>query len=107
LVLHQYASEVVEYVYGLTASDNETQRKEMVFAFYGQYFLLLKQMDEKTAGKTTSETTQCSLKDFLQQKPNLSQQILDKIESIVQKLVEKGMSRHSLVQAILADYVVS
>lgn len=42
LVLHQYASEVVEYVYGLTTSENETQRKEMVFAFYGQYFLLLK-----------------------------------------------------------------
>lgn len=33
--------------------------------------------------------------------------MLTKIESIVQKLVEKGMARHSIVQAIVADYVVS
>lgn len=28
------------------------------------------------------------------------------MEAIVQKLVEKGMSRHSIVQAIIRDYVV-
>lgn len=32
--------------------------------------------------------------------------ILEKIEAIVQKLIEKGMSRHSIVQAIIADYVI-
>lgn len=42
LILHQQASEVIEYVYSLTAAENETQRREMIFAFYGQYFLLLK-----------------------------------------------------------------
>ena len=35
----------------------------------------------------------------------LKDKILDKIEGIIQKLVEKGMSRHSLVQAIIADYI--
>lgn len=35
----------------------------------------------------------------------LKEKILDKIEGIIQKLVEKGMSRHSLVQAIIADYI--
>jgi hypothetical protein len=45
------------------------------------------------------------LKQFLEQKPMLKDKILDKIEGIIQKLVEKGMSRHSLVQAIIADYI--
>lgn len=37
----------------------------------------------------------------------LGERVLTKIESIVQKLVEKGMARHSIVQAIIADYVMS
>ena len=31
---------------------------------------------------------------------------MDKLENIVQKLVEKGMSRHSVVQAIISDYIL-
>ena len=96
--MQQFSGEVVEYIYSQTIDDNE--RRDMVFAFYGQYFILLKQVDERMAGKM-------SLKDFLVEKPSLKEQILDKIEGIVQKLVEKGMSRHSLVQAIIKDYVVS
>ena len=45
------------------------------------------------------------LKEFLELKPTMAQQVLDKIEGIVQKLVEKGMSRHSLVQAIICEYI--
>lgn len=96
--MHQYASEVIEYVYSQT--ENEVHRKEMVYAFYGQYFLLLKQMDEE------GDTTATSLIQFCAKKPQLADQILEKIESIVQKLVEKGMSRHSIVQAIICDYVM-
>jgi len=57
---------VIEYVYTLTATESETQRKEMVFAFYGQYFLLLKQMDQ-TAGNARSEKESqlCTLKELL------------------------------------------
>ena len=98
LIMHQYASEVIEYVYSQT--ENEVHRKEMVYAFYGQYFLLLKQMDEE------GDTTATSLIQFCEKKPQLADQILEKIESIVQKLVEKGMSRHSIVQAIICDYVL-
>jgi len=46
------------------------------------------------------------LKQFLEEKPQLAEKVLEKIENIVQKLVEKGMSRHSIVQAIICDYVV-
>jgi hypothetical protein len=69
----------------------------MVQAFYGQYFILFKAADEKTEGM--------GLKEFLELKPAMTQQVLDKIEGIIQKLVEKGMSRHSLVQAIIAEYI--
>ena len=48
-----------------------------------------------------------TLKQFLQKKPQLAEQVLLKVENMVQKLVEKGMSRHSIVQAIIADYVQS
>ena len=40
LIMHQYASEVIEFVYSQT--ENEKDRREMVYAFYGQYFILLK-----------------------------------------------------------------
>lgn len=57
---------MIEYVYTLTAAENETQRKEMVFAFYGQYFLLLKQMDTSTGkAEAEHETKLCTLKEFL------------------------------------------
>jgi len=76
----------------------------MVHAFYGQYFILLKQMDD-VADKDISKVAS-SLAQFCEKKPQLADQILEKIEGIVQKLVEKGMSRHSIVQAIIADYLL-
>lgn len=63
----------------------------MVYSFYGQYFLLLKTLDTSLTGKAQS------LKDFVSAKPQLAEPILEKIEGIVQKLVEKGMSRHTVV----------
>lgn len=30
---------------------------------------------------------------------------MDKLEGVVSKLIEKGLTRHSIVQAILFDYV--
>lgn len=77
-------------------------RKEMVYAFYGQYFILLKQMEDDA----DKEKVASSLAQFCEKKPQLADQILEKIEGIVQKLVEKGMSRHSIVQAIIADYLL-
>jgi len=85
------ASEVVEYVY---AQSSESERKEMVFSFYGSYFLLLKE-----------HKTGFSLKDFLEEKPNLRETILTKLEKVAMKLVEKGLTRHTLVQAIVKDYI--
>lgn len=48
-----------------------------------------------------------TLKQFLEEKPQLGERVLAKIEGIVQKLLDKGMARHSIVQAIVADYIVS
>ena len=103
LILHQYASDVIEYIYSST--ENENQRREMVQSFYGQYFLLLKALDDKD-NKDVPKDYKGSLKQFCDQKPQLAEQVLHKIEEIVQKLVEKGMSRHSLVQAIILEYLV-
>jgi len=74
----------------------------MIQAFYGQYFLLMKYLDD---GEGTKKGM--SLKEFLEKKPLLTEKVMEKVEGIVQKLVEKGMSRHSLVQAIICDYVLS
>jgi hypothetical protein len=65
----------------------------MVHAFYGQYYLLIKTVEDTDIddGKVMS------LKNFISQKPQLAERLLGKIEDIVQKLVEKGMSRHSIV----------
>lgn len=73
----------------------------MVFSFYGNYFLLLKEVEADSAivGKT-----QISLKDFLQKKPNLSDTIMHKLEKQATKLIDKGLTRHTIVQAILADF---
>jgi hypothetical protein len=69
----------------------------MVFSFYGNYFLLLKEV-ESEANK------QISLKEFLEKKPNLADTILHKLEKQATKLVEKGLTRHTIVQAILFDF---
>jgi len=43
LINHVYASEVIEYIYTLS-SDQE--KREMVFSFYGNYYFLLKELEE-------------------------------------------------------------
>jgi len=79
----------------------------MVASFYGQYFLLFKNLEQDQEAADDKITAQMTLKQFLQKKPQLAEQVLLKVENMVQKLVEKGMSRHSIVQAIIADYVQS
>ena len=99
-IIHSYASEVIEYIYNLS-SDQE--RREMVFSFYGNYFLLLKEVEAaQTTGKEASK--QISLKEFLEKKPNLAESILHKLEKVTNKLIEKGLMRHTIVQAILYDF---
>lgn len=69
----------------------------MVFSFYGNYFLLLKEVESEAS-------KQISLKEFLEKKPNLADTILHKLEKQATKLVEKGLTRHTIVQAILFDF---
>lgn len=64
---------------------------EMVISLYGNYFLLLKDFLNDPSNKNVT------LKSFLAQKPNLQQGILEKLEAMVNKLVEKGLTRHSIV----------
>ena len=44
------------------------------------------------------------MKEFLEKKPNLAESILHKLEKVTNKLIEKGLMRHTIVQAILCDY---
>ena len=67
----------------------------MLASFYGQFQLVI-----KSAGMEMT-----NLKEFVEKKPQLAEQALGKVETTVQKLIEKGMARHSLVQAIVCDYV--
>jgi hypothetical protein len=71
----------------------------MVFSFYGNYFLLLKEVES-----TSAKGHQISLREFLEKKPNLAETILHKLEKQATKLVEKGLTRHTIVQAILYDF---
>ena len=41
----------------------------------------------------------------MEKKPQIAGTILTKMEPMVQKLIDKGNQRHSMVQAILLDYV--
>ena len=41
-IIHAYPSEVIEYIYNLS---NDQERREMVFSFYGNYLLLLKEVE--------------------------------------------------------------
>ena len=99
LVLHAFASEVVEYIYSQCQSDRE--RREMVFSLYGNYSLVL----EEVFPEGHANGDQNPLKVFMEKKPQIAANILTKMEPMVQKLVEKGNSRHSFVQAVLLDYV--
>ena len=101
-IIHSYASEVIEYIYNLS-SDQE--RREMVFSFYGHYFLLLKEVESSAQTSGNKEASkQISLKEFLEKKPNLADSILHKLEKVTNKLIEKGLMRHTIVQAILYDF---
>jgi len=64
----------------------------MVISFYGSYFLLLK------------EHQQMSLKELINLKSKALDGIQEKIESIASKLIDKGLIRHTIVQAILWDF---
>lgn len=97
--MNALASDVIEYIY--STSDN-LERQEMVQSFYGQYYLLARSIENQAE----STDNKLSLKEFVALKPQVKDQILEKIEVIVQKLMEKGMSRHSIVQAITKDYVM-
>ena len=76
----------------------------MVFSFYGNYFLLLKEVETNNSSVESKTSKNISLKEFLEKKPNLRDQIIHKIEKVANKLVEKGLTRHTVVQAILYDF---
>jgi len=61
----------------------------MVFAFYGNYFLLLKGVEQSDSS--------ISLKEFLAKKPQLAENLMVKLERSTTKLIEKGLIRHSVV----------
>jgi len=61
--------------------------------------LLLKEVES-----TSAKGQQISLREFLEKKPNLAETILHKLEKQATKLVEKGLTRHTIVQAILYDF---
>lgn len=69
----------------------------MVFAFYGNYYYLLKEIESEKGAQ------QINLQQFLEKKPQLAESILHKVERIGTKLIEKGLTRHTIVQAILYD----
>lgn len=74
----------------------------MVFGLYGNYFLLLKEFITSGADKLYKKN---SLKEFIELKPQLGPGLLDKLEPMVLKCIHKGLTRHSIVQAIILDYI--
>lgn len=80
LILHAYASEVCEYIYSTDTSESEKRR--MVFSLYGNFTLMLDEILQKTKN--------ASLKVFIEQKPQLGGKILDKLDPMLQKMIEKG-----------------
>jgi hypothetical protein len=77
----------------------------MVFSLYEKYYLLLKEFvsDDNTKDEKTGKMK--NLAEFVKSKPNLATGILEKLEPVVLKLVHKGLTRHSISQAILKDYI--
>ena len=57
--MHQFACEVIEYMY---CQSDESQRAEMVIGLYGNYFLLLKDFIKEQ----TKKGHQVSLKLFIE-----------------------------------------
>lgn len=89
-IMHVYASEVVEHMYHLSTP---TDKKRLLHAFYGNFFLILQENDAK------------SIKALVKEKPALKEGILNKLESLSHKFIDKGLARHTLVQSIIYDYV--
>jgi len=73
----------------------------MIFSLYGNYGLMLDEVFSD--GHKTGSTN--ALKVFMEKKPQIAATILTKLEPMVAKIVDKGNSRHSFVQAVLLDYV--
>ena len=99
LMLHAFGSEVIEYIFSQLKTDKE--RREMIFSLYGNYSLVLDEVFPE-GHKHGSENP---LKVFMKAKPQIAGNILTKLEPTVQKLIDKGNQRHSMVQAVLLDYV--
>lgn len=76
----------------------------MVYSLYANYYLLLKEFLTSEGSDDKSGKLK-SLAEFITLKPNLAEGILEKLETIVMKLVHKGLTRHSISQAILKDYL--
>ena len=89
-IMHSYASEVIEALY---QNSKVSKKQQMLGAFYGEYFLILAEHKDKT------------IKELIDEKPNIKEGIVSKLESLTHKLIDKGMTRHTLVQAILYDYI--
>ena len=85
LIVHQYASEAIEYIYtllgeksqgpgdSLTSSECKKARQDMLSAFYEQFKLVM-----EGAGKQVT-----NLKEFVESKPQLAEQVLSKVEITV------------------------
>ena len=95
LIQHAYASEVLEFIY--FSGTSEEEKREMVFGLYGNYTLVLREI--------LATNKSVTLKEFMELKPQLTTGLLDKIEQLVTKLVIKGHTRHTIVQAMLSDYI--
>lgn len=57
--------------------------------------------------KVQNESNTTDLTKFFEEKPTLKEGILKKLEKTSQKFVEKGLTRHTIVQALLADFVTN
>ena len=66
----------------------------MVFSLYGNYSLVLDEVFPEKGGDKSCEN---ALKVFMEKKPQIAGTILTKMEPMVQKLIDKGNQRHSMV----------
>ncbi len=89
-ITHIYASEVVEQMYSLSTPTN---KKRLLHAFYGNLFLILQ------------ENKKMTIKALVKEKPIVKDEILNKLENLSHKLIDKGLTRHTIVQAIIYDFV--
>lgn len=81
------------FIEALYLHAKQAKKTEMITAFYGEFFLIIKENEGKT------------IKELIDEKPIIKEGIVSKLENLTHKLVDKGMTRHTIVQAILFDYV--